>query len=79
MLAEGPTDDAQGDTMSQGSSGSPVNFLDPATCEAILDGLRDTDGHMPEFAVSPPGTPPPQLELERTRVDSHTQTGATFS
>jgi len=33
--------------MSQGSGGSPVNFLDPATCEAILDGLRDTDGTCP--------------------------------
>jgi len=63
MLVEGPTDTPE--TMSQGSGGSPVNFLDPATWEAILDGLRDTDGHMPDFDNAP-GTPPPSLPLEMT-------------
>jgi len=71
MLAEGPTGDAR-ETMSQGSSGSPVDFLDSATCEAILDGLRDSDGRMPTF--SPPGTPPPALDIEATQRDRHTQT-----
>jgi len=81
MLAEGPTDDAQGETMSQGSGGSPVNFLDPGTCEDILDGLQDTDGHMPAFDGSPPVTPPPFLEREvgRATRDGHTQTGAMYT
>jgi len=65
--------------MSQGSGGSPVNFLDPATCEAILDGLWDADERMPAFAVSPPGTPPPLLLLEMTTRDGHTQTGVSYS
>jgi len=64
--------------MSQGSGGSPVNFMDPATGDAILNGLRDADGHMSDFN-SAPGTPPPSLDLEVTRVDGHTQTGATFT
>jgi len=33
---------------------------------------------MPDFN-SAPGTPPPSLDLEVTRVDGHTQTGATFT
>jgi len=76
MLVEGPTDTRE--TMSQGSGGSPVHFLDTATCNAILEGLRDTDGHMPDFD-SAPCTPPPALPLEVTHVDGHTQTGVAFT
>jgi len=65
--------------MSQASGGSPVNFLDPATCDAILEGLRDQVNCLPDFNVSPPGTPPPYLPLEVTLVDGHTQTGATYT
>jgi len=64
--------------MSQGSGGSPVDFLDTATYEAILDSLRDDTGRTPAFSGSPPGTPP-QLSLETTTCDGHTQTGATFT
>jgi len=53
LSLEEPTDD----TMSQGSHGSPVNFLDPATCDAILEGLRDTVGSLPDFTGGPTGTP----------------------
>jgi len=60
MLVEGTLED----TRSQGSGGSPINFLDPATCDAILEGLRDQEGCIPDFAVSPPGTPPPDLPLK---------------
>jgi len=74
MLVEGPTDDAR-ETLSQGSDGSPVNFFDPATCEAILHGLRDRDGRMPTF--SPPGTPPPALDTEMSTRERHTQTTVT--
>jgi len=42
------------ETRSQGSGGLPVDFLDPATCDAVLDGLRDTEGRIPDFSVSPP-------------------------
>jgi len=38
---------------------------------AVFEGL------MPDF--SPPGIPPPSLPLESTRVDGHTQTGATYT
>jgi len=69
--------------MSQGSGGSPINFLDTATCDAILEGLRDTEGSLPDFSGSPPGTPPgtplPELPREITHVDGHTQTGATYT
>jgi len=58
LWPEGPTDHTQGETMSQGSGESPVNFLDPATCDAILEGLRDQERYIPDFTVSPPGTPP---------------------
>jgi len=75
MLVEGPLVDIR----SQGSGGSPVNFLDTATCDAILEGLRDQEGRIPDFTVSPPGTPPPHLPLEKTHVDGHTQTGATYT
>jgi len=47
--------------MSQGSDGSPVQFLDPATCDDILANLRGADGILPNFD-SEPGTPPPTLE-----------------
>jgi len=76
MLVEGPLVDIR----SQGSGGSPVNFLDQVTCDAILEGLQDQEGHIPDFTVSPPGTPPPHLPRERTTyVDGHTQTGATYT
>jgi len=65
--------------MSQGSGGSPVNFLDPATCDAILDGLRDRDGRMPNFSVSPPGTPLPFLPAAMTTRDRHTQTRVAYT
>jgi len=32
--------------MSQGSGGSPVNFLDPETCDDILKDLRRADGFL---------------------------------
>jgi len=35
--------------MSQGSGGSPVNLLDPDTCDKILQGLRREDGTLPSF------------------------------
>jgi len=71
LSAEEPTEE----TMSLGSGGSPVDFLDPATYEAILESLRDVPGQTPAFSGSPPGTPP-QLSLETTTRDGHTQTGA---
>jgi len=43
-----------------------------------LDGLQDTEGHIPDFTVSPPGSPPPLLPLEVTTRDGHTQTGEAF-
>jgi len=67
MLVEGPTD-----TTSQGSGGSPVNFLDTATCDAILEGLRDADGTMPDFTS--PDSPAPELERDTTPTDRSTQT-----
>jgi len=77
LWPEGPTDNQ--DTMSLGSGGSPIDFIDPATYEAILVSLRDDPGQTPAFSGSPPGTPP-QLSLETTTRDGrHTQTGATFS
>jgi len=78
LWPEGPTNHAQ-ETMSQGSGGSPVNFLDTATYDAILEGLRDKEGSLPDFTGSPPGTPPPSLQHETTYVDGHTQTGATYT
>jgi len=62
--------------MSLGSGKSPIDFLDPATCDAILEGLRDTEGSLPDFTGGPPGTPPPALSREVTKRDGHTQTGA---
>jgi len=67
----------QEEAMSQG--GSPVDFLDQATCDAILEGLRDQEGHIPDFTDSPPGNPPPNLPRETTSRDGHTQTGACHS
>jgi len=64
--------------MSLGSGGSPVDFLDTATYEAILESLRDDPGQTPAFSGSPPGTPP-DLPLEMTTCDGHTQTGATYT
>jgi len=78
MLVEGLIDDAR-ETRSQGSGGSPVDFLDPATCEAILNGLYDTDGRIPEFSEGPPGTPPQSLPLEVATHDGHTQTGVAYT
>jgi len=57
--------------MSQGS-GSPVNFLDPETCDDILKDLRREDGMVPDFE-SNPGSPPPTLEAE-VACDRGTQT-----
>jgi len=70
MLVEGPTDTRE--TTSQGSGGSPVNFLDTATCDAILEGLRDADGMMPDLAS--PDSPAPELEMDMTPHDRYTQT-----
>jgi len=78
MLVEGPTNDDR-ETMSQGSGVSPVNFLDPATCDAILEGLRDQAGCIPDFAVSPPGILLPDLPLEISKRDGHTQTGVAYT
>jgi len=69
MLVEGLTDTRE--TTSQGSGGSPVNFLDTATCDAILEGLRDADGMMPDFAS--PDSPAPELERDMTPRDRYTQ------
>jgi len=82
---EGPTDmpswdEAQAtyslgaEAMSQGSTGSPVLFLDPAACEDILADLRGEDGLLPSFSDSEPGSPPPLLESE---VTHHTRTSQT--
>jgi len=49
--------------MSHGSGGSPVNFLDPDTCDDILQGLGREEGTLPNFD-SDPDTPPPALEAE---------------
>jgi len=51
------------EAMSQGSEGSPVQFLDPATCDDILADLRRADGSLPTFD-SKLGTPPLALEAE---------------
>jgi len=60
--------------MSQGS-GSPVNFLDPETCNTILQDLRGADGKLPDFdsIESDPGSPPPALEAA-VALDRATQT-----
>jgi len=60
--------------MSQGSDGSPVNFLDPATCDDILHNLRHADGSFPTFDSSDPGSPPPTLESEVAHGERATQT-----
>jgi len=54
--------------MSQGSDGSPVQLLDPATCDDILADFRGADGRLPNFD-SKPGTPPPALEAEVAREE----------
>jgi len=46
--------------MSQGSGGSPVNFMDNDTCENILKDPRREDDTLPNFN-SDPGKPPPVL------------------
>jgi len=72
-------DDAQG-SFSRGAdsqtSGSPLTFLDPASCDNILADIRQPDGTLPDFGSIPsePGTPPPELEREVTHIDRDTQT-----
>jgi len=63
------------EAMSQGS-GSPINLLDPETCDGILQDLRGADGQLPDFGSvgSEPGSPPPALELEVTHSVRETQT-----
>jgi len=63
------------EAMSQGS-GSPVTFLDTATCDDILADIRGPDGTLPDFGhiASEPGSPPPALELEVTHSEGETQT-----
>jgi len=63
------------EAMSQGS-GSPINLLDPETCDGILQDLRRANGQLPDFhsVGSKPGSPPPALELEMTHGERGTQT-----
>jgi len=63
------------ESMSQGS-GSPVNFLDTAACDDILQDIRVPDCKLPDFGSirSEPGSPPPALELEVTHGERGTQT-----
>jgi len=58
------------------TSGSPLTFLDTATCDDILADIRQPDGTLPDFGSIPsePGTPPPELEREVTHIDRETQT-----
>jgi len=60
---------------SQGS-GSPVAFIDAATCDHLLQDLRGADGQLPDFNSigSEPGSPPPALEAEVAHGDKETQT-----
>jgi len=58
--------------MSQGSKGSPVLFLDPATCDDILADLRGKDRRLPMFSDSKPGSPPPTMEAEETHGERAT-------
>jgi len=44
--------------MSLGSGGSPVNFLDPETCDDILKDLRREGGTLPNFDSDPDTHPP---------------------
>jgi len=60
--------------MNQGSDGSPVNFLDPATCDDILHDLQHADGSFPTFYFSDPGSPPPALEAAVAYGKRGTQT-----
>jgi len=60
--------------MSQGSDGSLVQFLDPATCDVILNDLRHADGSFPNFDSSDPGSPVPVLEAEVACGERSTQT-----
>jgi len=59
--------------MSQGSDGSPVQFLNRATCNDILVDLRGVDGRLPTFD-SERGTPPPALVAEVARGERGSQT-----
>jgi len=63
------------EAMSQGS-GSPINLLDPETCDRNLQYLRGADGQLPDFdsVGSEPGSPPSTLELEVTHGERGTQT-----
>jgi len=72
LWPEEPT--GQEETMSLGSGGSPVDFLDTATYEAILDSFREDPGQTPAFSGSPPGTPP-QLARETLPVTDNSDRG----
>jgi len=60
---------------SQGS-GSPVAFMDAATCDDLIQDLRGDDGQLPDFDSlgSEPGSPPPALEAAVDHGERATQT-----
>jgi len=70
MLVEGPTV-----TRETSLGGSPVQFFDLATCDALLEGLREADGTLPDFTTS--DLPPPDLERDTAPTNRSTQTRRT--
>jgi len=72
-LADAQKQFSQG-AMSQGS-GSPISFLNPETCDTILQDLRGADGKLLDFdsVESDPGSPLPALKAEVARGERGTQ------